>query len=281
MNPLLRYCRDGGWLVNARGWLPSEAYTWHFLPLGPFIGCSRLQCHSCGNSVRMDAGSGITRIYRCACAEWEVLSAQNAYAPDADPMLRPPTRWACVGHEALPLPSRWYGSTVDDDTAWGSWIERVACEPAEQVPTEFRAMNGFEVQHLYAILPHAARLRMGAAVASALRSVNVQSRLVAADFFASFLHTDWEEELFQAESVAVEAALSNPENKLEKRFYRNWVNAIAWRLSLTVTAGSSAERARDTLRRLACQPPGIGVYAKKLAVCDSEWVLEHQHRFVR
>ncbi len=56
---------------------------------------------------------------------------------------------------------------------------------------------------------------------------------------------------------------------------------MGWRLSMTIEPGSVAERARDTLRRLACQPPGIGVYAKKLRFCDADWVRDHEARFVR
>jgi hypothetical protein len=168
----------------------------------------------------------------------------------------------------------------------GLRVERAAEVPDEAGLIRMTNAGGHQVLFkrsrvpVFAVVPDAARAALGDAVASALQGPDVQARLSAVQFFTAFIATEWDDRLFEAESAVREFAGSKPDDPLEKLFFSRWLAAVGWRLALKIEPGSTAERARDTLRRRACEPPGIGVYAKKLRVCDAEWVAANQHRFV-
>ena len=286
-------CRDGGYLIGIDDWYPSETCDHQFFPLGPRIGCTNLVCPQCHETVRVADGRAfdvptaapivfashglagtreapLSRIYACRCTTVATVAAMTAYAPEADPQLRPATVWRCAGHPAATLPLQ-IGEPITAGHDWNGWLDRLA---DGQIQARYHArmdtIAGFPAQRLFHVLDAAdpERQRLGDAIVAGLDG-SVTRREIALRFFAIVIASPWDAILFDHEPAArawAEAGLAGDDAL--RRLYLRWVEAVSWRLDDDMPAGSDAARARDILRAHAAQAPGIGAVIHKLRAVD-------------
>lgn len=295
----MHHCKDSGYLIGTDDWYPSEPCDYQFFPLGPRIGCTHLACPQCGQTVRMAAGRALdvptaapvvfdsnglagsrvqaqTRIYACRCTAVATTGAMTAYAPNADPTLRPATIWRCAGHAPLTLPLPSAAETAPDLSKigqplapghdWNGWLDRLADGSiAPSFHPKMDAIAGFAAHRLFHVLgdPDERRL-LGDAIVAGLDG-SVSRREIALRFFAIEIESPWDPVLFAHEAAArtwAEAGIAGDD--AQRRLYLRWVEAISWRLDDECAPGTNAERARDLLRAHAQQAPGIGAVIYKL-----------------
>ena len=300
-------CRDGGYLIGSDDWYPDDPHTFQFFPLGPRIGCTHLTCTVCGGVVHSRAATRIiedarpsaapkstaniaanvlsdafaagtptagveadasTRAYACRCSALNVVSPMQAFAPNADPSVRPPTTWRCAGHDALDLAT---ATAVREQLGlagpidWGAWLD--ALPPSRRHP-KVDAIAGFEAQRLFHVLrPGDEREQLGDAIVRGLGMTGARLE-IALRFFLVVTSSPWDAALLAAAPRAATWAADDQ----GIRSYRRWLEALGWRLDKDPAAGSVAEAARDLLRAHALTPPGIGANIHTLRINDAAWV---------
>lgn len=100
MSHELSYCPLGGYLV--RGDLPNEPVD-HDVEGLSRLGCNRLRCGQCHESVRSVLTGGV-RQYECRCSHWTQQCAESPL-DDPEPDQRTPSvPWRCEGHPRAELP---------------------------------------------------------------------------------------------------------------------------------------------------------------------------------
>ncbi|MFZ5476151.1 MAG: hypothetical protein ACOZNI_05195 [Myxococcota bacterium] len=167
----LNWCLLGGFLVDAAHDVAEEDSEFFGDGLPAIVGCGRLRCAECGESVRQVPGRVpvegseasevyalpdwrtsakfededppvVLRFYACACHLWVERDVRPLRDPDRDPD-QPVFPWQCVGHPRTALPLVLDGETVDATTDFGALCRRMltggapasARAPERELPT--------------------------------------------------------------------------------------------------------------------------------------------------
>lgn len=124
----MHFCDEGGVLVSADGYLPSDPAEGWTDGLSELVGCTALVCQRCGERVRSGLGrlksadvprcfadpepttpAPPLRTYLCLCTSMGVGAGRLASAPTPDGFVPP---WTCTGHREPAMPWSGHGLEV-------------------------------------------------------------------------------------------------------------------------------------------------------------------------
>jgi hypothetical protein len=260
------FCAHGGYLVSAALWLPDDPHDYHWPVRGPFIGCNRLRCEKCGQTVSVTTGA-ISRRYACACTRHEAVSAWSVSDP-IDPISEERLPWSCAGHAPLALPATVDGVKLDAGTDWQALVRDVFSGAiAPPLPPGADKLRGFIVQRLYHLLAAPAPAAIAQAIADALTDGDPRVRACALIFY------DGRPSASGAERLAI-LMRDRPELFVGVRDPGSqtftlldwWLEAIAWRIG-------SDPLATEQLERRALVAPGVRDRLFVLAAEERPWLL--------
>lgn len=139
--------------MNAHRPVADSPFDYVWDGLAPELGCNRLLCSGCGQTVRNEARQN-DRPYRCGCVSWVVKQPTRLDDPYYDDFMGPaPSSWACAGHPRPEPPFELDGETIGEPTDWLALVRGgMLDERATSRPSCLRRAPALWVERLFRML---------------------------------------------------------------------------------------------------------------------------------
>jgi hypothetical protein len=299
----LNQCKNGGYCVSAKEWLPAEPFDFDWVQLSPIVGCNRLHCGDCNVEVRslvgFELGSGLSenevyalveagdtsrftpspasRIY--ACRHFNTVAKQffRAVAEnDYDPF----TPWSCGGHPQLTLPAVLEGVAVDERSDWSELARRsfagtlgVSLHPS--VDREF----GFWLQRLCRLVGLPVAAEIARAAAAQVLDPDPRVRLGAIVFFRLGWNAPGAELMAPAlrdhPELFADVLVAPDPITLERQL----LDMLSYRIANQLNDQVAIEEMRKALSR-KFTPLGMQQSLYSMAEVDQKWLLANGDQIV-
>jgi hypothetical protein len=249
------------------------------------VGCSRLECVTCRQSVRVEPDplpAGQTwRSYECACLQYR---EENVRAAEEDDDVHPWLPWKCAGHRVTELPTRLDGVELGRDTDLLGLIREslAGWSPREARSGERKHAVGWVIKLYVRLLGTGLEEVASRATAALLTDDDARVRSAALAFFEKFHEVtgaDRIDELVRGDrSLFAGPDSIHPKLPMENTLLRVLGNRAA---ALDEHGRPQNPAALELAKEEALRPGRGAVIYSHLATADEAWFVQNAEAIAR
>jgi hypothetical protein len=267
----MNFCNNGGYLIGANYWLPTELTDYFRASHGiGVIGCNSVICSQCNQSVQ-HALEGTGRRYQCGCETY--MAYGGVYldtSSDSDP--DPVPAWQCAGHPLFVSPGTIAGVQLDGVLDWSQIVAAHIVETTN-LHRSIDHVPGFSLTRIFQALQEECQRTLAMTVGSYSKDTSLLVRQSVALFFVfnrkapglELVLDAWRDEPTRYDD---HPSAFGPDSTLRE----NLLDAIGARIIGHV---SESPLMLETWRWAALRGSGLGAFLHTAKIFDSGWLAEH------